>query len=124
MLGRRLAALLIDWGSCLLVSYAFFDADAWATLAIFAVLQVLTVGTVGSSPGHRLLGLRVTRLDGNWAGPVPVAVRTVLLCLFVPAVIMVDGRGLHDVAARTRIGPLRPSAGTSEPTAPGPTGSR
>lgn len=107
MLGRRLLALLLDWGSCLLVSYAFFDADAWATLAIFAALQVLTVGTIGSSPGHRLFGLRVTRLDGSWAGPLPAAVRTILLCLFVPALIMVDGRGLHDVAARTTIGPLR-----------------
>ena len=107
--GRRLVALILDWGACLLVSYAFFDANPWATLLIFASLRVLTVGTVGASPAQRLLGLKITRLDGEWAGPVRALIRTALLCLFVPAVLQADGRGLHDVAAGTTIGPWTPA---------------
>ena len=108
MLVRRVLALVLDWAACLLFSYAFFDADSWVTLAAFAVLRLVGVATVGASPFQRLLGLRVTRLDGGWVGPVPALIRTVLLCLFIPAVISVDGRGLHDVAAGTRIGPWTP----------------
>ncbi len=99
---RRLLALTVDWLACLLVSNVFADADPWATLGIFAALNVLTLGTIGTSPGQALLGLRLRRLDGGWAGPVPALVRTVLLCLVVPAVIYDrDQRGLHDRAART-----------------------
>jgi len=100
--GRRLAAIAVDWIGCLLVSGGFFGGDAWATLGVFAVLHVLTVGTIGASPGHALLGLRLSRLDGRWPGPLPALVRTVLLCLVVPAVVYDrDQRGLHDRAART-----------------------
>lgn len=99
---RRLVALTVDWLACVLVSNVFVDGDPWATLGIFAALNVLTVGTVGASPGQALLGLRLRRLDRSWAGPVPALVRTVLLCLVVPAVIYDrDQRGLHDRAART-----------------------
>ncbi len=99
---RRLAAVALDWAGCLLVSTAFFDGDPWATLGVFAALHVLTLGTIGASPGHALLGMRLQRLDGRWAGPLPALVRTVLLCLVVPAVVYDrDQRGLHDRAART-----------------------
>ncbi len=101
-MGRRLVAVTVDWLACLLVSATFFGGDAWATLGVFAALQVLTVGTVGASPGHALLGLRVQRASGGWAGPLPALVRTVLLCLVVPAVVFDrDQRGLHDRAAGT-----------------------
>ena len=100
--GRRFVALAVDWVGCLLVSNGFFDGDPWATLGVFALLHVLTVGTIGASPGHALLGLRLRRLDGSWPGPLPALVRTVLLCLVVPAVVYDrDQRGLHDRAART-----------------------
>lgn len=101
-------ALVLDWAACLLFSYAFFDANSWVTLAAFAVLRVVTVGTLGASPFQRLLGLRITRLDGGWAGPARALVRTLLLCLVLPAVITTDGRGLHDVLAGTRIGAWTP----------------
>src|SRR3712207_8357076 len=35
-LGRRIAALCIDWALAVLVSIAFFAYDSFATLAIFA----------------------------------------------------------------------------------------
>lgn len=105
-LGRRLAALAIDWAVCLLISAAFFDRDPMATLAVFAVENVLLVSTLGTTLGHRALGLRVRRLAGPGAAPGPLlaSVRTVLLCLVVPAVVWdADGRGLHDRGAGTVI---------------------
>lgn len=84
------------------VSAGFFAGDPWWTLAVFGLAQLVLVGTDGSSIGHRLTGLRVVRLDGGWAGPLPAAVRTALLCLAVPALIWdADQRGLHDRAAGT-----------------------
>lgn len=101
--GRRLGALFIDWGASLLVAYGLFargDLDAagdWA-LGVFLVMSLLTVGTVGSTPGKRLLRLRVVALDGLGRPALwRVVVRTGLLGLAVPALVWDrDGRGLHD----------------------------
>ncbi|WP_315093765.1 RDD family protein [uncultured Cellulomonas sp.] len=124
-LGRRVGALVIDWVACLLISGTFFasDPDAFllsrgnpmATLGIFALENVLLVGSIGHTLGHRLVGLRVRRVfpgqasrDAAWATMAPgflsALVRTVLLCLVVPAVVWdADGRGLHDRVAGTAI---------------------
>jgi uncharacterized RDD family membrane protein YckC len=101
--GRRLAAILVDWLAATLIARAFLPHDAWGTLTVFGVVQALLVGTLGASPGHMLLGLRLERVDGGgWAGPVRGLVRTVLLCLAVPALIWDrDQRGMHDRAAGT-----------------------
>lgn len=107
-LGRRVAALVIDWLLCELIAFAFLGfrpgsgTGSWIPLAVFAVENLLLVGTWGSTVGHRLLGMRVIRMNGLPAGPVPGFVRTVLLCLLVPALIWDrDNRGLHDKAAGT-----------------------
>ncbi|KHL03106.1 RDD family protein [Sinomonas humi] len=100
--GRRVVALCIDWAACLLISTAFFHGNSSATLGIFALEQMVLVGTVGYSLGHRALGLKVVRLGGAPAGILAAIVRTVLLCLVIPAVVFdADQRGLHDKAART-----------------------
>ena len=97
-----MVALGVDWLACSLVSRAFFDADGFATLALFTAEQVLLVATLGASFGHALCGLRVRRLGGGPAGPVPALVRAVLLALAVPALVWdVDQRGLHDRLAKT-----------------------
>ncbi|MDQ1482277.1 MAG: hypothetical protein QOF35_353, partial [Actinomycetota bacterium] len=71
-------------------------------LAVFVLMNLLLVGTLGSTIGHRLLGIRVVRIDGASAGPFLAAVRTVLLALVIPAVIWDrDTRGLHDKIAGT-----------------------
>ncbi|MFF2651894.1 RDD family protein [Streptomyces sp. NPDC058045] len=105
-LGRRFGAIAIDWALCLLIAYGLFargDQQAMGnwTLGVFFVLSVLTVGTVGCTPGKRLLGLRVVSVDGGRLGIGRVLVRSVLLCLAVPALIWDrDSRGLHDRFAR------------------------
>ena len=128
---RRLAALAVDWALCLGISATFWpvepvvltrllSGDPTATLLVFLVSTSVLVGLLGHTVGHRLLGLRVVpvELSGRGSGPassggtaaLPVRppgllrglVRTVLLCLVVPAVVWnAEGRGMHDVAART-----------------------
>ncbi|QGV80980.1 RDD family protein [Streptomyces ficellus] len=105
-LGRRFGALFIDWTLCMLIAYGLIArgdqaaAGNWAVGVLF-LLSVLTVGTIGSTPGKRLLGLRVISVDGERLGFGRVVVRSVLLCLAVPALIWDrDGRGLHDRLAR------------------------
>lgn len=101
--GRRLGALFIDWGASVLIAYGLISggelhsAGDWA-LGVFLLLSLLTVGTVGSTPGKRLLGLRVVSVEGlGRLAPWRVAVRTVLLGLAIPALVWDrDGRGLHD----------------------------
>lgn len=100
---RRVLALLVDWLLALVVSRTLLDSlSSFGPLVVFAVVQVLLVGTIGFGVGHRAFGLVVRRPDGSPAGPVAALVRTLLLALVVPAVITdEDGRGVHDRAAGT-----------------------
>ena len=100
--GRRLGALVVDWALCLLIAYGLITdsydqaTSNWA-LALLLVLSVLTVGTIGSTPGKRLFGLRVVSANGGRLSLPRVAIRSVLVCLAIPALVWDrDGRGLHD----------------------------
>ncbi|MBO0656687.1 RDD family protein [Streptomyces triculaminicus] len=104
--GRRIAALVVDWALCELIAYGFLGgADLqrvgnWAVL-IFFVLSLLTVGTIGCTPGKRLLGLRVISEDGARLSLPRVLLRSLLLVLVIPAVVWDrDTRGLHDRFSR------------------------
>lgn len=103
-IGRRLGALMIDWIASLLVAKLLFGRDgqsvAWETLAIFAAMTMVLVSFGGSSFGQRLLGIRIVSIQGGALIPPRVIVRTLLLCLVIPAVVWNrDQRGLHDLAA-------------------------
>ncbi|MDC0773394.1 RDD family protein [Streptomyces sp. HD] len=105
--GRRLGALAVDWGVCVLIAYGLITdgygqaTSNWALL-LFFVMSTLTVGTVGFTPGKRLFGLRVVVLETGTVNPLRALLRTALLCVAVPALIWDrDGRGLHDRLART-----------------------
>ncbi|OMH27834.1 RDD family protein [Tersicoccus phoenicis] len=101
-LGRRILALFIDWGLCYLIASAFFGRENIAILTIFALEQIVLLGTAGFGVGHRLLRMRLQRLDGTAPGLGRSALRTLLLLLVVPALINdQDQRGLHDRAAGT-----------------------
>lgn len=100
--GRRILALLIDWGVAMLISNVWFEASSLATLLTFAAMHILLVGTLGTTLGKRIVRIQVVRLGGAWAGPVKALVRTLLLCLVVPPLVMdADGRGAHDKLAGT-----------------------
>lgn len=101
-LGRRSLALMIDWALAMLVSQAFASGDSTVTLGVFALMQLLLVGTLGYSAGHRLLGLQVRRLDGQYVGLWRSLIRVALILLVIPATIWDgDNRGLQDRAAGT-----------------------
>ena len=110
-LPRRLGAITVDWVIAQLIATSLLGSigaamgsmAAFLPLGIFALENLLLVSTTGSTIGHRLFGLRVLQArPGSY--PVAVLVRTVLLCLFLPAIFTAeDGRGYHDVLAGTRI---------------------
>lgn len=102
--GRRVAALFIDWGMCALIAYGLLSggrpraANVWTEL-LFFLMSVALSGTVGCTVGKRLLGLRLVALGGGRLTMPRVAVRTLLLLLVVPAAVWDrDTRGLHDKA--------------------------
>ncbi|MDE0545454.1 RDD family protein [Microbacterium sp. C7(2022)] len=98
-LGRRVGALFVDYGAAYLIS-GFFDWDPLAILTIFAAIQIVFLPTLQASPGHKIFGLTLRRVDGAWVGPWRPVVRTALLVLVIPAAIWdADHRGLHDKVA-------------------------
>jgi uncharacterized RDD family membrane protein YckC len=101
---RRIGALVVDWAAAVAVAALLPWDGPLLPLAVFALVQVVLVGTVGHALGHRLFGLHVQRLGGGDAGPVAALVRTALLVAVIPAAVTgEDGRGLHDRAAGTEI---------------------
>ena len=112
-LGQRVGAFLVDAVLSALVAWAFTapaPPENWSLL-VWAVVTVLGVALLGTTPGHLVAGTRVATLGaadrsprvGLWAGP-----RTVLIGLVIPPFIQDrDGRGLHDrlchtIVVRTR----------------------
>ncbi|WP_414685511.1 RDD family protein [Microbacterium sp. LWO12-1.2] len=112
-IGRRIGALLIDYAAASIIATGFLGFNQFALpteagltqfapLFVFALLQIIFIPVVGGSPGHRIVGLRLVRMDGGWIGVWRPIVRTLLLIVVIPAVIWdVDQRGLHDKAVGT-----------------------
>ena len=104
--GRRIAAIFVDWAIAnviaLLAGPYASPAQSWATLGVFALMQVLFIPTIGGSVGHRLLGMRLVPMRGGWVGLWRPVVRTLLLVLVIPALVWdSDQRGFHDKVAGT-----------------------
>ncbi|MGH3264572.1 MAG: RDD family protein [Trebonia sp.] len=113
-MGRRLAALVVDWLLCYLIASGivrhsivgvtdahYMDAQLVALL-LFAVEVYLLTAISGFTVGKRLLGLRTVRTNGDRPGFRWAALRTVLLlCVIPPCLSDRDLRGLHDRADDT-----------------------
>lgn len=106
-LARRGAQFFLDALLAGLVAFLFTYPAApqnWSLLS-WAVLMVVPVAVVGSTPAMALLGMRVVRLDRSetpGVGPVWAMVRTFSVFFVVPALVVDrDGRGLQDRASRT-----------------------
>jgi len=105
-LGRRVVALVIDWFSSMAVAILLVGSDALSTgggslviLAVFFVEVVLLTWLLGSSFGQRLVRIRVERTSGRALGLPRIALRTALICLVIPPLVMDSyGRGLQDRA--------------------------
>jgi uncharacterized RDD family membrane protein YckC len=101
-MGRRIAALFVDWLLCLLITSAFTHTAQYWTIVAFAAEVWLLTALTGFTVGKRFVGIRVARLDGKPVGFWWALVRTVLLIALIPPLVN-DGdlRGLHDRAANT-----------------------
>ena len=104
-MGRRLAALLVDWLlayglAALVMSLGLISLRllSSAVLVIWLVVGVLAVRLFEFTPGQFALGMRVASVDDRLhVGLGRAAVRGVMIALVIPALFVdVDGRGMQD----------------------------
>lgn len=109
--GRRIVALFIDWVIAnILVVFATGGTlpgqsgafVTWLPLLFWLVIVWLSTALTGASIGQHLLKLRVIRLDRRPVGLLRGGLRTVLIGLVIPPLVLDgDGRGLHEVTTGT-----------------------
>ena len=113
-IGRRFAAIAIDWVTAIIVAMLVLGRDYFALtsdpngqfgiLGAFVALQLIAIPTIGGSIGHRLCGLHIVTIRGTYPGLWRPLVRTVLLALVLPAIVWdSDQRGFHDKIAGTML---------------------
>ncbi len=103
----RVVAFVVDAVGSAFVAALFTAPDLpgnWS-LVTFIVMTIATLWLAGQTPGMRLLGMRLAHpRQGERLALWRAVVRTALLCLLVPALVVdVDGRGLHDRATDTAV---------------------
>ncbi len=103
--GPRLGAFVVDVALSALVAGLFTAPELprnWSLVAFLAEYVVFGAA-FGQTPGMRLFGLRLARVDRpGRVGIVRVVARTALLALLVPALIWdADGRCLHERYTQT-----------------------
>ncbi|NLD76001.1 MAG: RDD family protein [Acidimicrobiales bacterium] len=108
--GSRLGALVLDWGASMVVALGAFGGGvltesgwkAWMVLAVYFVQKAVLTALVGGSFGQLISKIGVTRVDGT---PIDVwrsIVRSALVCLVLPAVVIgPDRRGINDLLLGT-----------------------
>ena len=93
-LGRRLAAITLDWLACYAIVAALSGGigqmgprQSPITLALFFVEVWILTSLTGASLGQKIFGMRVVRFaDGSAISPMQALLRTVFLDLVVTAV--------------------------------------
>lgn len=102
---RRLFALCLDWLACSLVARLISQDQGltgWLTLLIFFLEVAFFTALLGGSAGQIIVGIRVVDIEtGMKIGVLATFLRTFLICLVVPPLLTVHGRGLHDRAVRS-----------------------
>lgn len=108
--GQRITALVVDWAVAMLVAalitwgavLSSTGPEKFATLIVFFIEKALLTGLTGSSLGQRVVGIGVTRVDGHPVSFWAAIVRTLMICLVLPAVVIgPDRRSLNDMMLRT-----------------------
>ncbi len=107
-LGRRVLALAIDWTMSRLIAgllnpYLFIKND-FSTLLIFFLEVAFFTIIFQASAGQRILGIKVvTYPEQARVEPKKIVLRTLLICLVLPAVFTKEGRSLHDYLTQSQI---------------------
>lgn len=106
----RIAALVLDWGVCMVVAVFLFGAGvlsgggwrAWMILATFFVQSAVLTALAGGSFGQLLAGIGIVRLDGAPLGWTRALARAALICLVLPTVVIgAERRALNDLLLGT-----------------------
>jgi uncharacterized RDD family membrane protein YckC len=108
----RIAALVLDWGACMIVAVAAFGAGvlreggwrAWMVLAVYFVQSAVLTALTGSSFGQLLARIVIVRLDGQRLGWGRALARAAMICLVVPTVVIgAERRALNDLVLGTAV---------------------
>jgi uncharacterized RDD family membrane protein YckC len=104
-LGRRFAALMVDWLACyFIVAASAGGLGAMApdrsltVLALFFAEVAILSALQGASLGHKIFGIRIVRFaDGGAISPIAALIRSALLVSVIFAITFDDnGRGMHE----------------------------
>jgi uncharacterized RDD family membrane protein YckC len=104
-LGRRLAALMVDWLACYFIVTASSGGvgamapnRSWTVLALFFAEIAILSALQGATLGHRIFGIRIVRfIDGGAITPLQALVRSALLVTVIFAITFDEnGRGMHE----------------------------
>lgn len=106
--GRRMLGVLIDWLLCVAIAKGFFDGgqrwpEPFVAPAIFFAQYLTFTVLGGSTPGHRIMGLKIVRFsDGGMPTPIQALIRTGLLVLIITAITFdQNGRGINERLSNT-----------------------
>lgn len=108
--GQRLTALLVDWALAMALaavatlgaSLTSMGPERYAPMVVFFLHKSLLTGFTGSSLGQLIAGIGVTRVDRTLIPWWVAFVRTFMICLVLPALVIgADRRSLNDMMLRT-----------------------
>jgi len=104
-LGRRMAALMVDWLACYFIVAASAGGlgamapnRSWTVLALFFAEIGILSALQGATLGHRIFGIRIVRfVDGGPISPLQALIRSALLVTVIFAITFDEnGRGMHE----------------------------
>ena len=114
-LGRRLAAITVDWLASYAIAFAFFAGGGsysdrivgtrFSTPLIFIAEYAILIALTGASFGHRLLRLKVVDFSHGGLPTIRQAlIRTGLMAIVITAITYdEDGRGIHERFSQTKL---------------------
>lgn len=126
-LGRRVVALIIDWTASIFLAVLIFrdapygsNASMLYTASIYLLEATVLTWLIAASFGQRIMGLAVVGMNGANLAPWRTFVRTLLILLVIPAVVIdSNGRGLHDRIVGSMVIRRAVTCATSAGDAPG-----
>ena len=110
-LGRRFAALLVDWliayglaAGAMVLKLVTEPLLSTGVLIVWLVLGAAAVRLFGFTPGQFACGLQVASVDQKGVGIGRAVVRGIMIALVVPPLFVdLDGRGVQDRLTSTAV---------------------